>query len=144
MMSQLHFPAVCSCLVLALAAAEVHAQAAASDTPPKLEKLDEGEMPSVTIRPAPDKSTVTEKRAPGGKRTEARVKSGNSSYIVKANDQAGSTLVGDGQSIGLRPAQWEVLSFDLNKSRTEQQQEVAEAPEPPAVKTAPAAPAKKK
>lgn len=112
--------------------------------PPRLEKLEEGEQPAVTITPPSEKSTVTEQRAPGGKRTEVKVKSGKSTYRVQPSESPGNAQQGDGQSIAAKPAQWEVMQFDLSRQKKVQQ---APVEPPPALQPNPAAktpaPAKK-
>lgn len=114
-----------------------------SQQPPKLEKLEEGEAPAVTIRKPEQERKITEKRAPGGKVKEVKVTTGKSTYYAKPNDPAGSSLPGDAQSNTTRPAQWEVLEFDTSRSKEAKEAaatHTAPAPKPPA---APAAPAKK-
>lgn len=99
--------------------------------PPKLEKLEEGEPPAVTIRKPEQKSKMQEKRAPGGKVTEVKVTSGRSTYVVKPNDPAGSSLPGDTQSSTTRPAQWEVKEFDLGRPKKEGEEAQAADTLPP-------------
>lgn len=99
--------------------------------PPKLEKLEEGEAPAVTIRKPEQKSKIQEKRAPGGKVTEVKVTSGRSTYVVKPNDPSGSALPGDTQSNTTRPAQWEVKEFDLGRTKEQKEAVAADAPSPP-------------
>lgn len=99
--------------------------------PPKLEKLEEGEAPAVTIRKPEQKNKVQEKRAPGGKVTEVKVTSGRSTYVVKPNDPSGSALPGDTQSNTTRPAQWEVKEFDLGRTKEQKEAAAADAPSPP-------------
>lgn len=111
-----------------------------SQQPPKLEKLEEGEAPAVTIRKPEQERKITEKRANGGKVKEVKVTSGKSTYYVKPNDPNGSSLPGDTQSNTTRPAQWEVLEFDT--SRSKDAREAAETHTAPAPKP-PEAPAKK-
>lgn len=113
-----------------LAAAQ---QPADAPPPPKMEKLEEGEAPGVTIRKPGQERKITEKRAPGGKVTETKVTSGKSTYYLKPNETPG-TVPGDTQSSANRGAQWEVGEFDLGHG---------EATEVPAVAAPPAAPAKK-
>jgi hypothetical protein len=118
-------------------------QRAEAPPPPRLEKLEEGEPPAVTITPPSEKSTITEKRAPGGKRTEVKVKSGKSTYRVQPSDEPGNAQQGDGQSIAAKPAQWEVMQFDLSRAKKVQQVPVEP---PPTLQPNPAqnpAPAKK-
>jgi hypothetical protein len=130
------------CAIAQLTALPASAQQAAKDTPPQLEKLEEGEPPAVTIRPpSTGKTTVTEKRAPGGKRTEAKVTSGKSTYYVYVKDQPGTAQYGDAQGMSNQPAQWQVMTFDLNRRKKEQQQADAQstqAPPPPPPASVPA------
>lgn len=100
------------CLIAPAAQLPAFAQQADKNAPPKLEKLEEGEPPAITVRPpASGKATVTEKRGPGGKRTEIKITSGNSTYYVKPDDPAGAVQPGDAQGLGNRPAQWQVMTF---------------------------------
>jgi hypothetical protein len=112
--------------------------------PPKLEPLEEGEAPPITIRKPEERARIEEKRAPGGKVTEIKVTSGNSTYYVKPNDPVGSAAPGDGESPTNRGAQWEVLEFNLGGSREAKRAETGDAAAavPPDV-PAPSAPAKK-
>ncbi|NEX64273.1 DUF2782 domain-containing protein [Noviherbaspirillum galbum] len=130
------------------------AQAQRNDAPPppRLEKLEEGEQPAVTIRKPPERQ-IEERRAPGGKVTEVKVTSGKSTYVVKPNEPAGSAQPGDQEGTSNRGAQWEVFQFDLfNHPRDAKPGEQPEqpaagqaAPVPPPPSTpasAPSAPAK--
>ena len=117
------------------------AQQTPPQTPPKLERLDEGEEPAITIRKDDSQRRVTEKKE-GGKVTEVKVQSGKSTYYLKPNEQAGNAQPGDAQSNTNRPAQWKVLEFDLGtvkgstpETQGEQGSQTEAAP--------PAAPAKK-
>jgi len=106
--------------------------------PPQLQPLEEGEAPAVTIRPPDTKSKINEKRARGGKVTEIKVTSGGSTYYLKPNEAAGSSLPGDTQSSGTRAAQWEVLQFDLSRSKDAKETDEAPvdaAPVPPPPKS---------
>jgi hypothetical protein len=114
-------------------------QGATAPPPPRMEKLEEGEAPAVTITPPSDRTTITEKRAPGGKRTEVKVKSGKSTYNVQPSDEPGNAQQGDGQSIAAKPAQWQVLQFDMNREKNPKQIPV----EPPPTLQPNPAPAKK-
>ena len=107
-------------LWMAAAAASLPAlaqQRAEAPPPPRLEKLEEGEAPAVTITPPTEKNTVTEKRAPGGKRTEVKVKNNNITYRVQPADEPGNAQQGDGQSIAAKPVQVEVMQFDMSGQR---------------------------
>jgi hypothetical protein len=112
----------------------------AAPPPPQLEKLEEGTPPAVTIRKPEQRSTVTEKRAPGGKVTEIKVTNGKSTYYLKPNDPVGSAAPGDTQSSTNRGAQWEVMEFDLGRRAEQKKEEQAAeaAPTPPEQGAAPA------
>lgn len=99
--------------------------------PPVLEKLEEGQAPAVTIRPSEREQAITEKREQG-KVTEVHVKTGGSSYTVKANDQPGSIQPGEAQSTSMRVPQWQILEFDLGMRK--EKQEGDKAATPPAAK----------
>lgn len=103
--------------------------------PPRLEKLEEGEEPAVTITAPGRKSSISEMRVPGGKITEVRVSGSNNAYYLKANNQVGSALPGDAQSSSMRAAQWEVLVFGLPGAAEpkEAAAEVVPVPLPPAL-----------
>ncbi|QAU35736.1 DUF2782 domain-containing protein [Janthinobacterium sp. 17J80-10] len=103
-------------------------QRADAPPPPRMEKLEEGAAPAVTITPPSEKSTVTEKRAPGGKRTEVKVKTGKSTYRVQPADEPGNAQRGDGQSIAAKPAQVEVMQFDMSGKRKLQKEPVEPTP----------------
>lgn len=131
-------PLVAACIAAYAISLPVSAQQRGGNDappPPQLQKLEEGEEPAVTIRkPEQDRTTTSEKRAPGGKVTEVKVSTGGSTYYLKPNDQAGSSLPGDAQSNSARAAQWEVKTFDLTPHRDPQEEaaarEAAAAPMP--------------
>ncbi|SNT26116.1 hypothetical protein SAMN06265795_1205 [Noviherbaspirillum humi] len=117
----------------------LHAQQPAraeAPPPPKLEPLEEGEPPGVTIRkPEDQQQRIEEKRGPGGKVDEIRVNAGGSNYVLKPNEQAGTSVPGDGQSSGNRAAQWEVKTFDLSRQQDKDQAGADQGnaqPQPPA------------
>jgi hypothetical protein len=85
---------------------------AQSDTPQKLEKLEEGEPPSIKVGRPEDKRKITEKRDETGVR-EVKVQTGTSTYYVKPNQQVGNALPGDAQSLHNHGAEWKVMEFDL-------------------------------
>lgn len=88
-----------------------------SDAPPKLDKIEEIANDPITVgsKPAPEKK-ITEKRE-GGRVTEAKVKSGKSTYTVRPNTPAGSALPGDAVGSANRGPQWTVMEFDLGKKK---------------------------
>ncbi len=132
-----------SALTVPVSAQQARAPSAEAPPPPKLERLEEGEQPAVTIRPPGGKATITEQRAPGGKRTDVKVTTGKSTYRVQPSDQPGNAQVGDGQSIVAKPAKWEVMTFDLNRGKQIAQEptEQQAVPPPPAAAKTPETPA---
>lgn len=137
------WPAIAACVALYATSLSGWAQQQDGNAPPppKLEKLEEGEAPAVTIRKPSQERKVTEKRAPGGKVSEVKVTSGKSTYYLKPNDPAGSAVPGDTQANDARAAQWEVMEFDLSRSKEAKQEQAAQTaivPPPPAAAPAPA------
>lgn len=108
--------------------------------PPKLEKLEEGEAPAITIRKPGSEKKITEKRDKG-KVTEVKVQSGKSTYYLKPNDQPGSAQPGDAESSATRAAQWQVLEFGNPKTVKEAEPPQTLEPKPAASDVS--APAKK-
>lgn len=107
---------------------------AVGSTPPKLERLEEGEAPAITIR-KPDGGKKIIERRENGKVKQVEVRSGGSTYIVKPNEPAGTSVPGDAESDVTRPAQWKVLEFDLGhrkeKKEVDAEQVLQPAPPPP-------------
>lgn len=112
-----------------------------SDAPPTLERLEEGEDPSVTLRKS-DRRPDTESgpavtRDPSGAVTETRVQTGVSTYYVRPNNSPGNAQPGDLQSSGNRAAQFKIKEFDLGVRKpheTKDEPQVLEpAPSPPAL-----------
>jgi hypothetical protein len=104
----------------------VSAQSSApsSDTlppPPKMQRLEEGEAPAVTITPSDNTQKTTETRRQG-KVTEVKVETGRTTYYAKPNDPAGSAMRGDAESDPSRPVQFQIGVFGRPKP--------APAPEP--------------
>ena len=117
------------------------AQPATDVPPPQLEVLEEGEPPAVTIRSREAPREITESREKGGAVSEVRVHSGSSTYYLKPNAPAGSSLPGDAQSPGSRGAQWRVMEFDWGQQQEKRAagSQGVEAPPPPPPPEAPAA-----
>lgn len=118
------------------------AQQTPSSAPPQLDRLEEGAQAPITVTPQQrGPAKITEKRE-GGRVTEVEVKTGKSSYTMKANRPDAIAQPGDASSGALRPPQWKVLEFDLFKKKQAERAEAdaaaAAAPPPP-----PPPPAKK-
>ena len=113
-------PILLSALPLVLAAVlPAHAQQprerAEAPPPPRLERLEEGEAPAVTIPGGgPAENSITEKREQG-RVTEVEVRTGRSTYVVKPINPAGSALPGDAQANTNRAPQFKVKEFDLQR-----------------------------
>jgi hypothetical protein len=111
------------------------AQQTPSSAPPKLERIEEGSEAPITVTPQQrNANQITEKRE-GGRVTEVEVKSGKSSYTMKANPPGAIAQPGDATGSTLRPPQWKVLEFDLFKKKQKEGEEAdagtAAAPPPP-------------
>jgi hypothetical protein len=123
---------------LGIAALAIPLSAAAQQTidasPPKLEKLEEGEAPAINIRKPDNERKITEKRDQG-KVTEVKVQSGNSTYYLKPNESAGSAQPGDGESSSNRAPQWQVMEFGNPKATKEADPPQTLAPAPQAGET---------
>lgn len=116
-------------LILALSS---YAQAQTpSSAPPKLDKIEDVDTPiTVTTKPGNERN-ITEKRE-GGRVTEATVKSGPSTYTVRANKLNSTALPGDAAGSANRGPLWTVKEFDIGKKKTKQREEDADdAPAPP-------------
>ena len=103
--------------------------------PPRLERLEEGEAPAVTIPGGgqPERA-ITEKREQG-RVTEVEVRTGRSTYVVKPLNPAGSALPGDTQANTNRAAQFKVKEFDLSKPedlKPQPQGQTQQTPQAPA------------
>lgn len=121
-----------------LAVAQQQAQSAPppSDKPPKLERIEPGSDVPATTLPPPGRTRITEKKQ-GGQVTEVEVQSGKSHYYLKPNVPAGNAQPGDVESSQIRPPQWQVFEFDLNRKKKAAAAAAgaaapAEAPPPPA------------
>lgn len=124
----------------ALAQQSPPAQAPAQQTPPVLERIEEGsDVPITVTPPKTGGARITEKRE-GGRVTEAKVKAGRSEYTMRPNTPAGNAQVGDAVSGNTRAPQWTVLEFDLNKKKNTEPADatgegaVPPPPPPPAAK----------
>lgn len=124
-------------LVAPLPAAAQQAKPAVDGTPPKLEKLEEGEAPAITIRKPEGERKITEKRSQG-KVKEVKVQSGKSTYYLKPNEPVGSALPGDAESSSMRAPQWQVLEFGQPKPTQEATPPQTLVPAPAAVPPGPA------
>ncbi len=117
-------------LLASLPAAAQQSAAPAAATP-KLEKLEEGEPPSIKIGKPEIKKRVTE-RGTGGEIKEEQVTSGGSTYYVKPNQQVGTSVPGDAQSSQNHGVQWKVKEFDLGMKKKNNQGGTPPATDEPA------------
>jgi hypothetical protein len=128
-------------LILSLVAGAASAQ---TQTPPKLDTIDETDTPiTVTTKPGRERP-ITEKRE-NGVITESTVGSGPGAYSVKARKTNSTALPGDASGSGVRGPQWTVMEFDIarkQKQRSEAQAKANEDLEAPP--TPPAKPADKR
>lgn len=107
-------------LLLGALAITVQAQSTPASTPPKMEKIEEIPDSGITIsKPETAKNKTVEKRV-NGKVTEVQVKSGKSSYTVKANPEVGNVPKGTVQGEANRAAQWTILEFGGGKKESKE------------------------
>ena len=109
---------VLSLMVLAASVSAQTTNPLPSPAPPQMEQLEEmTEAPATVIPPKGDTDTkITEKREQG-RVTEVKVTSGGSTYYVKPNAPAGSSVPGDITGSANRGPQWKVMEFDLGSSK---------------------------
>lgn len=101
-------------LILAPLATALAQQRAEAPEPPRLEKLDEGEAPAVTIPGRQNEQQIEEKRDHGVV-VSTKVHSGGSTYYVTPNKPKGSALPGDVQSTANQAAQWQIMEFNTKR-----------------------------
>ncbi|HEY0060679.1 MAG TPA: hypothetical protein VGC21_01085 [Telluria sp.] len=110
------------------------AQQKPSEAPPKLEVIEEGsDTPIVVTPPKTGGAKITEKKE-GGRTTEAKVKTGKSTYTMKGASPAAVNERGDrALGNGLGTPQWQVMEFDLGRKKKTDKEDVpaADAPPPP-------------
>lgn len=109
------------------------ANAQTNAPPPKLERIEEIEDSAITVTPkSGSQEEIAEKREQG-RVVEAKVSAGGSTYYVKPYAPAGTSLPGDILGSANRGPQWQVLQFNLGKSKQKQREEEADdnAPAPP-------------
>lgn len=104
------FPA----MVLTPLAAALAQQKAEVPEPPRMEKLEEGDLPAVTIPGRQSEQQIEEKRD-HSVITSTKVTSGGSTYYVTPNHPKGSALPGDVQSTANQPAQWQIMEFNTRR-----------------------------
>lgn len=112
-----HLPAIVNCMLIAAIcamAATTYAGAPPSDTPPKMDPLDEGD-PAVS-HSKDNKNNRDEQLIQHGQDREVRVNSSAGTYIIKPNSSVGTSLPGDAQSTSSTPAQWVIKSWGGSKS----------------------------
>lgn len=108
--------------------------ASVASTAEPLERIEEAPDSGVKlIKPGPKASTpskIVEKRAVGGKVTEAEVTAAGSNYTIKANPEIGNAPRGTVQGDANRGAQWKVMEFGGKKEAKEVEEIPTLAPAP--------------
>ena len=84
-----------------------------SDVPPKIEPLDEGDPAVSNLKK--NKVKQTEVTSQTGGQTEVKVTNSVGTYIVKPNQNVGTSLPGDAQSNSNNPVQWVLKSWGGSK-----------------------------
>jgi hypothetical protein len=118
----------CATLAATIAAAQTRADA---PPPPRLERLEEGQAPAVTIPGRSTEQKIEDTRE-SGRITSTTVRTGGSTYTVTPNTPKGSALPGDVQSTSNRPPQWKVMEFSADPKKDQRKDAPAAAPAPPA------------
>lgn len=126
---------LCATPLVAIAQANApQASPVGAPLPPRLEKLDEIKTSDVTARaaasPPAGPQGISQTRQQG-QVSEVKVQSGQSTYYLKPNQQAGSAMAGDAQGSTMRAPQWKVLEFNLDGSGDKKDGEKAQAAAPP-------------
>ncbi len=140
---------ITACVAAYATALPVFAQQTAPDAKPnqanqpaqpnQLQKLEDSDIPAITVESDKPRSSSIETRAPGGRVTEIQVTSGNSTYYLKPpNSQyGGSWMPAEGEASYLRVPQWQIMTFDRGRSQSERDADAARAastPPPPALR----------
>jgi hypothetical protein len=116
-----------SCIAVYASPLPATAQQGAADAmPPRLEKLEEGEVPATPSSDPEENARIIEKRE-RGQVTSIRVQSGNSTYYVKPNTPVSSAFSSDAQNNATRAAQWQILQFDWNREPEKSMEAAAQA-----------------
>ena len=98
---------------VALMSAAGAAEPSPSDRPPQLDPQEEGDQAVTTSKNK--QANQTQQLIQNGQQTEVRVTSGVGTYIVKPNQNVGTSLPGDAQSNSNNPVQWVVKSWGGKK-----------------------------
>lgn len=85
-----------------------------SDAPPKINPADDAPLPLTHLDKAKQKQKV--ETVNEGGQTKVKVTNRLGTYIVKPNDNVGTSLPGDAQSSSNNPVQWVVKSWGGDKS----------------------------
>ena len=107
------------------------AQQKPSEAPPKLDVIEQGSDTPITVTPPKSGGAKVTEKKEGGRVTEVKVKTGKSSYTMKAGNPAATSHPGATQSSALKPPQWSVLEFDLGKKKKTDSEVPEPTPAPP-------------
>jgi hypothetical protein len=99
------------------ASAPALAQQRPSDAPPRLERIEPGSDTPITITPKSGNNNKITQTKEGGRVTEVQVSSGPSHYTMKGVRPGSVQELGDQTGSTVRPPQWKVLEFDLNRKK---------------------------
>ena len=114
-----------------------------SDAPPKLERIEPGSDVPATTRPPKGGTRIIEKKQ-GGQVTEVEVQAGPSHYIMRPNNPPGNAQPGTVEAGSvIRAPQWQVLEFDIGKTKKATGAGAGETPAAQADAPPPPPPAKK-
>ena len=139
MMNNTKIWAIATLCVSALTTPLVYAQAKAMNDappPPQLEKLEEGEAPTITIRKQREEAAAITQTRQQNEVKETKVRSGSSTYRVQNHPVNTESSTGR----GVQGAQWTIKEFDWSgdkkKKKIENSKETPQPPADPAAQTA--------
>jgi hypothetical protein len=98
--------------------------------PPQMEKLEEMSEAPITVTPPAEGKTKIEEKRQQGRVTEVKVTSGKSTYYLKPNTPAGSSVPGDVTGSANRGPQWQVMEFDFGNKKKQPDQEAGDSTTP--------------
>jgi len=84
-------------------------QTVPSDAPPKVNPVDDGDTAVTNLKS--NRIKQTEQVTQNGQQTEVKVTNSVGTYIVKPNQNVGTSLPGDASSNSNNPVQWVVKSW---------------------------------
>lgn len=102
----------------------------AAPAPPKLEPIEDAGDSAITVTTQPGaERSITQKRELG-RVSEVKVTEGGSTYYLRPNTPAGTSVPGDATGSANRGPMWQIFEFGGSKPKS-QEEDAASAPPPP-------------